>query len=191
MVGGSWKATRSRSALAWGAVALLAALAGCGQVSGTSSPAASGVPTAPWVSAAVSGAASGGPSPSSQAPSGVPSLSNRAIEYARSLGGTPHQGRTLYLVVGASTDSEEAAQGALDAAVPRFGDLQSYFVVQRSDNFDGLRPGWWVVIEAYRDQPSVENLDFGRRGFPDAYVKRVVVSTTDPIPVVEELLAGG
>ena len=48
-----------------------------------------------------------------------------------------------------------------------------------------------VVIEAYRDKPSTENLKFGRRGFPAASVKRATVATEDPIPVVEDLVAGG
>ena len=118
-------------------------------------------------------------------------MSPESIEYARSLGGSSHQGEALYLVVGASVDTEELAQSALVAAIPLFGDMQSYFIVQRSDNFDGLPPGSWVVIEAYRDQPSSENLEFGRRGFPDASVSRVVVATANPIPVVEDMVSGG
>ena len=107
------------------------------------------------------------------------------------MGGSPHQGETLYLVLVASLDTEELAQAALEAAIPLFGDMQSYFIVQRSDNFDGLPPGSWVVIEAYRDQPSSEDLELGRRAFPGASVRKVVVTTADPIPVVEDMLSGG
>jgi hypothetical protein len=49
--------------------------------------------------------------------------------------------------------------------------MQSYFIVQLSDSFDGLEPGWWIVIEAYYNEPEESELDFGRRGFADAYVK--------------------
>jgi hypothetical protein len=66
--------------------------------------------------------------------------------------------------------------------------MQSYFIVQRSDNFDGMDPGWFVVAEAYRGEPSQENLQFGRRGFPDVYVKQATVKTEDPIPVYEDMV---
>lgn len=152
-------------------------LAGCAQVPATTT-------------ASASSAAGTGRTPSIST-SAVPVVSAESIEYARSLGGSSHQGETLYLVVGASLESEGLAQSALQAAIPMFGDMQSYFIVQRSSAFDGLPPGLWVVIEAYRDQPSSENLEFGRRGFPDVSVHRVVVATTDPIPVVEDLVSGG
>jgi len=63
-------------------------------------------------------------------------------------------------------------------------------LVQISDNFEGLEPGWWVVLEAYRSEPSPENLDFDRRGFPDAHVERATVRTSDPIPVYEDVVGG-
>ena len=115
-------------------------------------------------------------------------LSARSIAYAKSLGGTPHKGESLYFLIGASVKTEAEAQAKLDGATPRFGDMQSYFIVQRSDNFDGMNPGWFVVVEAYRGEPSQENLQFGRRGFPDVYVKQATVKTEDPIPVYEDMV---
>ena len=112
-------------------------------------------------------------------------VSSDSIAYAKSLGGTSHEGETLYFVIGASVESEPEAQAMLEDAIPLFGDMQSYFIVQRSDNFQGMEPGWWVIIEAYRSEPSPENLDFDRRGFPDAYVESATVRTSDPIPVYE------
>jgi hypothetical protein len=114
-------------------------------------------------------------------------LSNR-IEYAASLGGTSHKGDTLFFVVGANVATKEEAQSALEAALPVFGDMQSYFIVQWSSNFDGMEPGQWVVIEAYRENPSAENVEFGQRAFPNAYVVRATVKTTEPIPVYEDRL---
>jgi hypothetical protein len=110
------------------------------------------------------------------------------LAYARKIGGVSHRGDTLYFVVGASTSSESDARAKLKAALPLFGDMQAYFIVQRSDNFDGMRPGYWVVIEAYRKRPAAENVDFGKRAFPSAYVRRAVVRTGDPIPVYEDLV---
>lgn len=115
-------------------------------------------------------------------------ISDFSIVYAEDLGGTSHLGEELYLVVGATTETQEDAQMLLEGAFPLFGDMQSYFIVQHSDNFDGLEPGRWVVIEAYRDKPSEENTDFARRAFPDAVVESAVVLTSDPIPVYEDLV---
>jgi hypothetical protein len=117
----------------------------------------------------------------------TPRPSASSIDYAKSLGGASQVGDALYFVIGDSVQTEREAQSLLDKATPKFGDMQSYFIVQRSDSFEGLRPGWWVVLEAYRKPPSEENLQFGKRGFPGAYVKRATVRTTDPIPVYDDL----
>lgn len=116
-------------------------------------------------------------------------VSAESIAYAESLGGTSHEGETLYTVIGASVETEARAQELLQNALPSFGDMQSYFIVQLSDNFMGMEPGWWVVIEAYYAEPDGAQLDFCRRGFPDAYVKRVTVETSNPIPVYEDMTA--
>jgi hypothetical protein len=120
----------------------------------------------------------------------VPDVGQASLDDARKLGGTSHKGQSLYFVIGESMGSEAAARAALAKATPLFGDMQSYFIVQRSDSFEGMRPGWWVVTEAYRAPPSAESLQFARRGFPNAYVKRAVVRTADPIPVYEDLVPG-
>ena len=115
-------------------------------------------------------------------------VSATSIEYARDIGGTDHGGESLFFLIGASVRTENQARKALDRALPFFGDMQSYFIVQRSDGFQGLRPGWWVVMEAYRNTPSKENLELARRAFPDAYVRRAIVLVTEPIPVYEDLV---
>ena len=117
----------------------------------------------------------------------VPTLSPESIGYAEDLGGTSHQGETLYFVIGASVQTEAEALDLLEGA-KAVGDMQSCFIVQRSDNFEGMNPGWWVVFEAYREYPSQENLAFCRRPFPGAYVKSAIVKTSDPIPVYEDML---
>ena len=111
-----------------------------------------------------------------------------SIEYARSLGGISHLGETLYFVVGAMVETEEEAQALLHEAIPFFGDMQSYFIVQRSDSFEGFEPGKWVIVESYGESPSPENIEFGQRAFPDAYVTSAKVLTSDPIPVYEDRL---
>jgi hypothetical protein len=42
--------------------------------------------------------------------------------------------------------------------------------------------------EAYRDEPSGENVGFARRAFPDAAVVRATVRTADPVPVYEDMV---
>jgi hypothetical protein len=111
-----------------------------------------------------------------------------SIEYARSLGGVSHEGEMLFFVVGAEASTEAEAQKLLQDGLPSFGDMVSYFIVQKSDNFKGMAPGKWVVIEAYNENPSAENRDFGRRAFPNAYVVQATVLTSDPIPVYEDRL---
>ncbi len=115
-------------------------------------------------------------------------ISQNSIAYARSIGGTSHKGNTLYFIIGASVESEEEAQSKLDKAIPIFGDMQSYFIVQKSDNLEGMRPGWWVIVEAYKAKPSQENLDLAKRAFPDASIRKAIVRTSDPIPIYEELI---
>jgi hypothetical protein len=178
--------------------ALVLALGGCARPSGVSSTSPSTAATTASVSA--SAPVVSAPDTDSTQPTtpsalvakravSAPRVSAKSRAYAERIGGTPHEGERLYFVIGDSVGSEREAQSLLDRAQLSFGDMQSYFIVQRSDNFDGMRPGWWVIIEAYRESPSTENLQFGRRGFRGAYVKRATVRTADPIPVYEDLVS--
>jgi hypothetical protein len=118
-----------------------------------------------------------------------PSTGDR-IAYARAIGGVSHQGQTLYVILAATEKTEAAARARLDAAIPKFGDTELYYIVQKSDNFSGLSPGQWIVIESYREKAHAmlkENLDFGRLVGPDARVVKVAVKTSEPIPVFEDL----
>jgi hypothetical protein len=180
--------------------ALVAVVAGCAQQQVTSS--LSSLPPAPTTAGSTATIATttttAGTAPteavssttSAETPTTTVGVSPDSIAYAKSLGGTSHEGETLYFVIGASAETEQAAQTMLDEATPQFGDMQSYFIVQMSDNFEGLEPGGWVVLEAYRNEPSPENLEFDRRGFPDAQVESATVRTADPIPVYEDVVGG-
>ena len=126
-------------------------------------------------------------SPATTEATTTPQPSAKSLQYAKQLGGTSHKGQTLYFVIGVSKKTEAEAQAALNKATPSFGDMQAYFIVQRSDNFEGMTPGWWIVIESYRNRPSDENLQFDKRGFSGAYVKQATVRTSGPIPVYEDL----
>ena len=178
-----------------GAIFLIAAvsLSACGSpptTRGSVSTTATITTTAPATAGTAGTTATGGNTTTSllATTTTAAAVSPDSIACAKSLGGTSHLGETLYFVIGASVESEGEAQALLDEATPRFGDMQSYFIVQRSDNFQGMEPGWWVVIETYRNEPSEENLAFDRRGFPNAYVKSATVRTSDPIAVYEDMV---
>ena len=183
---------RSGALTAFGALLAALALTGCAAVTGPK-PAANTPPSAGATTAPTAGAASQ-PLAASSSATAAPTaeqlaapLSADAKRYAKSIGGVSHKGETLYFIVGMSARSEAEAQAALDAATPTFGDMQSYFIVQKSDNFKGMRPGWWIVVEPYRERKHVaEQMVFAQRGFPDAYATRATVMTSDPIPVYED-----
>jgi len=120
----------------------------------------------------------------------TPSVSAQSLAYAKKLGGTSHEGETLYFVIGDSVSTEAEARAKLQKALPRF-DTALYMIVQRSDNFEGMRTGWWVVVEAYRKASNArDGAAWDKRGFADCYVEKATVRTSDPIPVVEDLTPG-
>ena len=143
-----------------------------GAGSGASAPVAEGTSSAPATAAK------------------PPGVSAKSLAYAQSIGGQDVKGQTFNFIVGGTYPTEAAAQAALDKAKPRFGDTQSFFIVQRSDSFEGMAPGSWVVVEAHFKTPSDDNMTFARKGFPDASVVRARILVTDPIPVFENLVGG-
>ena len=117
-------------------------------------------------------------------------VSAKSLARAQSIGGSDYEGQTFNFIVGGTYGTEGEAQAALDKALPLFGDMQAYFIVQRSDSFAGMTPGSWDVVEAHFKTPTGENMEFARRGFPSAYVVRARILVSDPIPVYEDLVGG-
>jgi hypothetical protein len=111
------------------------------------------------------------------------SVSEESKAYAESLGGTDRYGEELWFVIGQGALSSEAQAKTLLEPAKVVGQEQMYFIVQLSDNFDGMTPGYWIIFEAYDDYPPPEDIEWCRRVFPDAYVKSAIVMTHDPIPV--------
>ena len=114
----------------------------------------------------------------------VVGVSEESKAYAASIGGTDRYGQTLWFVIGQGALSSEAQAKTLLEPAKAVGDMQSYFIVQLSDNFDGMTPGYWIIFEAYSGYPEEHELEFCRRPFPDCYVKKATVMTHDPIPLV-------
>jgi hypothetical protein len=161
-------------------VLLTGLVAGCG-----AQPATTSSSLAPALTERPSSTSTTGSGPAQSTGANENPLSDR-IAYAASLGGTSHKGETLFCVVGANVDTKEEAQALLEKALPVFGDMQSYFIVQWSSNFDGMEPGRWVVIEAYQSNPSAEMVGVALGAFPKSYVVRATVKTAEPIPVHED-----
>ena len=188
------------------ATALTLVLAGCtrpaeGPAAGYGATAPTATAPATTAATAPASAATTGSVPATTAPAvtatGAPApkpvvgkpISAASRRYAKELGGWSHQGETLYLIVGGSFKSEAATTKALKTARPYFGDMQDYFIVQRSDNFSGMRPGWWILVEAYRTNASAkEQLEFAQRAFASTSIKKATVNTADPIPVYNDLV---
>ena len=177
------------------AAALLLTATGCGlkvstppSVPPTLAPAAAPAATEPSDTAGSQGAPA-----TSSASADAPKLttpSAKALEYAKSIGGFDHKGQQYYFIVGGTFGTEAEAQAALDKATRGFGDRPAFFVVQHSDSFAGMTPGQWVVVEAHFKTPTDDNLEFARRGFPNARVQRARVVVSAPIPLFEDMVGG-
>ena len=117
----------------------------------------------------------------------------RTVEVPPSPAGTPgqfrsvsHMGEELYFIVGGTYSGMREAQQDYERRKGAFGDMQDYFVVRRTDDLKGMRPGFWIVAEAHRCKPNEETQMFAKRAFPQAYVKRATPTTPEPLPVYED-----
>jgi hypothetical protein len=127
-------------------------------------------------------------STSTRVPESAP-ISQNAIDRARELGGVSHRGESLYLVIITSELSESVLASRYDEARPHFGDAADYFVILESRWFPELQTGGLVLAEVHATAESAEEARAwwgGRVDAPwyEAYVTKVTVDTTSPIPVV-------
>jgi hypothetical protein len=116
-------------------------------------------------------------------------LSQQAVDHARELGGVPHQGETLYLVMITSDASEAVVATRYAEAAPHFGDAADYFVILESQWFPELQSGSFVLAEVYSSADEAQESQAWWDGRIDAswyraVVQKVTVETTSPIPVV-------
>jgi hypothetical protein len=115
-------------------------------------------------------------------------VSGDALSYATQIGGTSHRGATLSAIIATSTVKEADAESALASLVRDQQASRPLFIVQRTDNFNGLRPGRFVVMEAFRsDQHATDAMQAQQEAFPNVEQCRVTPLNDDPIPVVEDI----
>ena len=123
------------------------------------------------------------------APDSKPTISASAIAYAKRIGGKPHEGETLYLVIITQDPSESVVTRRLSQAEPHFGDVANYFVVLESGWFPELGPGEFVLAEAHASNAAArEALAWWEGRVEDEWyrptVQKVTVVTASSIPVV-------
>ena len=96
-----------------------------------------------------------------------------------------HQGESFYVVICESTDSKTQAQKRLDDLNALLGDTGGGFFIDKSDHYEGMRPGWWVVFSAYENKSDADaDAKWFTRGSFEPYVKHVKKLCADPIDIV-------
>ena len=96
-----------------------------------------------------------------------------------------HQGESFYAVICESSASKAEAQKRLNDLNSLLGDTGGGFFIDKSDHYEGMRPGWWVVFSAYESKSdAAEDAKWFTRGSFEPYVKSVKKRCTDPIDIV-------
>lgn len=109
--------------------------------------------------------------------------------------GTRHTGSAIYTLIVASERTRGDAERRREDAASALGEFETYFVIDRSEHYEGMRPGWWVVFEPYKTRSqAVGAMEQTRswlagRGI-EPYVKRVVVRCRDRFTLVGDQWPG-
>jgi hypothetical protein len=170
-----WRGTQGRAILratglvAW--ITLVSALCGCtlptqvkSSVDTSNAPSASAVVTAS--SSAVEPKDGSGADTAEQSPAS-------------------HQGESFYVVICESSASKAEAAKRLNDLNGLLGDTGGGFSIDKSDHYEGMRPGWWVVFSAYENKSDAdEDAKWFTRGSFQPYVKHVKKLCTDAIDIV-------
>ena len=101
--------------------------------------------------------------------------------------GTDGQGQELYLVIAASVTSQENAETRA-RLISSVGDVAIPWAVDRSDHYDGLRPGFWIVATGHKTKVGANTeLHFleHREDFKSAYIAKVTKNCDDPLDLQE------
>jgi hypothetical protein len=98
--------------------------------------------------------------------------------------GANQKGRSLYFVLYASESSKAAADAKYSKVVGMLEGPAQYVFVGRSNDFEGMAPGWWIVAMPCEEQNVAEGESaFAKRNGLDGYVKQATVKTDSPISV--------
>jgi hypothetical protein len=91
-------------------------------------------------------------------------------------------GTPMWVVIVDSVDTKAEAERRLGRLDGVLGAGENTYVVDQSSHYEGMRPGWWVIVEATRTEEGArEEAAFAKRADFEPYVKHVVKTCTDPI----------
>lgn len=95
-----------------------------------------------------------------------------------------YKNQEMYLVILASEKTKEAAEDKIREIDPLLGDVENTFVVDESSHYEGLKPGYWIVIQGYTSkQSALYGAAFVVRGDFDPYIKKVIKRCSDDLDV--------
>jgi hypothetical protein len=91
-------------------------------------------------------------------------------------------GTSMWVVIVDSVDTKAEAEKRLARLDGVLGAGENTYVVDQSSHYEGMNPGWWVIVEATRTEEGArEEAAFAKRADFEPYIKRVVKKCTDPI----------
>lgn len=91
-------------------------------------------------------------------------------------------GKAMWVVVAAIARTEPLAQEKLNRLGQLLGADENTYVVDSSSHYRGIKPGWWVVIEATKTRAgALDEARWARRGAYTPIVRYVTKTCNDPI----------
>lgn len=92
----------------------------------------------------------------------------------------------LFVIIYASEASKEAAETKRARYQGQYGDAAPILAVDQSVHYDGLKPGYWIVVSGYRDrETAAQDLDWAKQHGIPGYIKQATKLCDDEIEVFE------
>lgn len=92
----------------------------------------------------------------------------------------------LFVIIYASESSEQAAETKRARYQGQYGDAAPILAVDQSVHYDGLKPGYWIVVSGYRDrETAAQDLDWAKQHGIPGYIKQATKLCDDEIEVFE------
>jgi hypothetical protein len=107
------------------------------------------------------------------------------------MAGVAHTGETIGVMIVASETDRAGAEARRQQAQEALGEFQTYFLIDLSDHYEGMTPGYWVVFEAYStlaraQAAAVDNAPWLNSRGIDPYAKSATVKCADTFVLVDE-----
>jgi hypothetical protein len=93
-------------------------------------------------------------------------------------------GTPMWVVIVDSVDTRAEAERRLARLDGVLGAGENTYVVDESSHYEGMNPGWWVIVEGTNTEEGARSeAAFARRADFQPYVKHVVKLCTDRITI--------